>query len=166
MSSSVEPFVALAKGTRGAATAAVIAQALSAPDVFFFYELLQVPSVRDVRCPLAPIPARPRLPHSRCARAPRQLQGTDQQNALALLKIFSYGTWEEYVGTPPPAAPASFFPARSPPPPPHTAARDGLPPLNAAQETKLKQLTVASLAAGARVRPARHLPWPRVASTR
>ena len=56
MSSSVEPFVALAKGTRGAATAAVIAQALSAPDVFFFYELLQVPSVRDVRCPLAPIP--------------------------------------------------------------------------------------------------------------
>ena len=43
------PFLALAKGSRGRAAADVVAKAIEAPAVHVFGELLDVPSVKEVR---------------------------------------------------------------------------------------------------------------------
>jgi hypothetical protein len=45
---AVQPFVLLAKGAKGKACSAVIMQAISAPNVFVFGELLALPSVQQV----------------------------------------------------------------------------------------------------------------------
>ncbi|KAG2451919.1 hypothetical protein HYH02_003694 [Chlamydomonas schloesseri] len=60
----------------------------------------------------------------------KELQGTDLAPHNALLQLFAYGTWSEYQ-----------------------ANASSLPPLNEAQTLKLKQLTVASLAATEKVLP-------------
>lgn len=60
----------------------------------------------------------------------KELQGTDLGSHFALLQLFAYGTWSDYQ-----------------------AQRSSLPPLSEAQALKLKQLTVASMAAGNKILP-------------
>jgi len=69
--SGLQQFVLLAKAAKGKACAAVIQQALGAPNVFVFGELLEMPNVQ-------------------------QLAETEDKNALELLKIFAYGTYADY----------------------------------------------------------------------
>ena len=52
-SKGLEQFVLLAKSAKGAAVVELINQALSAPGVFVFGELLEMPSVQDVCCCIA-----------------------------------------------------------------------------------------------------------------
>ncbi|KAG2485314.1 hypothetical protein HYH03_015987 [Edaphochlamys debaryana] len=103
--SKIQQYVLLGKGARGRGLTDLIAKATADPSVFGFGELLDVPSVKE-------------------------LKGTDLAPHLALLQLFAYGTWSEYQGN---------------------AA--GLPALSEAQVLKLKQLTVASLAASQKVLP-------------
>eukprot|EP01001_Neometanema_parovale_P008125 NODE_4402_length_1069_cov_100.399577_g4203_i0.p1 GENE.NODE_4402_length_1069_cov_100.399577_g4203_i0~~NODE_4402_length_1069_cov_100.399577_g4203_i0.p1 ORF type:complete len:292 (-),score=73.30 NODE_4402_length_1069_cov_100.399577_g4203_i0:193-1014(-) len=72
MSETLETFTVSAKGTRGAGVVHVIKQALAAPGVFVFGELLDVPSVQE----LATNP--------------------DHKKWHDLLAIFAYGTYDEY----------------------------------------------------------------------
>eukprot|EP00039_Didymoeca_costata_P030324 m.29038 g.29038 ORF g.29038 m.29038 type:complete len:63 (+) comp8056_c0_seq3:151-339(+) len=48
MTDSLKRFVLLAKGAKGAAAKMVVQQALEAPDVHVFGELIEVPSVKEV----------------------------------------------------------------------------------------------------------------------
>jgi COP9 signalosome complex subunit 7 len=45
----LEPFLLMAKSARGAAAAKLVGDACAAPGVFVFGELLDMPSVADVR---------------------------------------------------------------------------------------------------------------------
>ena len=45
----VEQFVLLAKGAKGAAAAELIKQAIEAPGVYVFGELLDMPNIKEVR---------------------------------------------------------------------------------------------------------------------
>ncbi|PRP74078.1 proteasome component region PCI domain-containing protein [Planoprotostelium fungivorum] len=65
------PFLQLAKSSKGKACTAVISQALSAPNVYVFGELLDMSNVQ-------------------------QLAETDDRNVLELLKIFAYGKYSDY----------------------------------------------------------------------
>lgn len=47
--SKLEPFLLLAKSARGAGAAALIDQALAAPGVYAFAELLEAKSIKEVR---------------------------------------------------------------------------------------------------------------------
>ena len=49
-SKGLEQFVLLAKSAKGAAVVELINQALAAPGVFVFGELLEMSSVKEVRC--------------------------------------------------------------------------------------------------------------------
>ncbi|KAK9798162.1 hypothetical protein WJX73_002829 [Symbiochloris irregularis] len=94
----LEEYVLLAKGTHGRATADLVVKATAAPGLFVFGELLDLPSVK-------------------------QLKGTDQAVAFALLELFAYGTIQDYRGAP---------------------ERYGQ--LSEPQVNKMKQLTAVSLA--------------------
>jgi len=102
---SLQPFLLLAKKSKGKASAAVILQALSAPNVYVFGELLEIAGVQ-------------------------QLAETEDKKTLDLLKIFAYGTYQEY-----------------------RANEKSLLPLSASQTKKLQQLTIVSLAAHTKVIP-------------
>lgn len=67
----LQQYILLAKNSKGKACAALIGQALGAPNVMVFGELLDMPNVQ-------------------------QLAGTEEQKMLDLLKIFAYGTFAEY----------------------------------------------------------------------
>jgi len=67
----LQQYILLAKNSKGKACSALIGQALSAPNVMVFGELLDMPNVQ-------------------------QLAGTEEQKMLDLLKIFAYGTYPEY----------------------------------------------------------------------
>jgi len=67
----LQQFILLAKTSKGKACSALIGQALGAPNVMVFGELLDMPNVQ-------------------------QLAGTEEQKMLDLLKIFAYGTYSEY----------------------------------------------------------------------
>ncbi|GFR46209.1 hypothetical protein Agub_g7748, partial [Astrephomene gubernaculifera] len=101
----IQQYVLLAKGARGRGLTDLIATASADPAIFGFGELLDVPSIKE-------------------------LQGTDLAPHYALLQLFAYGTWADYL-----------------------ANAGSLPPLSPAQQLKLKQLTVASLAACDKVLP-------------
>lgn len=47
--SPVEQFVLLAKSAKGAGASELIKQALEAPGVYVFGELLEMPNIKDVR---------------------------------------------------------------------------------------------------------------------
>jgi COP9 signalosome complex subunit 7 len=49
MSDALQSFLALAKGARGRAAAAVVADATAAPGLFAFGELLDVQGVKEAR---------------------------------------------------------------------------------------------------------------------
>ncbi|GAA5901125.1 hypothetical protein JCM5296_006278 [Sporobolomyces johnsonii] len=102
----LEPYTLLAKSARGAGAANLIRQAVAAPGVYVFSELLELPSIKD-------------------------LANSDQHAAhYRLLELFAYGTWADY-----------------------TAKRESFPALKPEQETKLKHLTILSLASESRVIP-------------
>ncbi|KAI5481402.1 phenylacetyl-CoA ligase [Pseudohyphozyma bogoriensis] len=69
----LEPFILLAKSARGASAANLIGQAIAAPGVYVFSELLHVPSINDL--------------------------ASSEQHASSyhLLEIFAYGVWGDYV---------------------------------------------------------------------
>ncbi|KAJ3088828.1 COP9 signalosome complex subunit 7a [Physocladia obscura] len=80
----MEAYLALAKGAKGAACAQLISDALAAPGVFVFSELLDVPNVADLANNLV------------------------YASSLRLLQIFAYGSYAEYqaeTATLPPLSP-------------------------------------------------------------
>jgi len=102
----LEPFLLMAKSLKGAAAAKLIQDATSAPGVFVFSELLELPNIQE-------------------------LAKSDQHHKfLALLQLFSYKTYQDYL-----------------------QYKDTLPPLNQNQITKLKHLTIVSLAEERRILP-------------
>lgn len=48
----LEPFLLMAKSVKGAAAAKLIQDATSAPGVFVFSELLELPNIQEVHCAL------------------------------------------------------------------------------------------------------------------
>ncbi|GAA5842034.1 hypothetical protein JCM9279_002762 [Rhodotorula babjevae] len=102
----LEPFLLLAKSARGAGAANLVSQAVAAPGVYVFSELLDVPSIRDL------------ANHEQHAQQHR------------LLELFAFGTWADYE-----------------------AKRDSYPTLTPDQVTKLRHLTVLTLASSQRSIP-------------
>ncbi|KAJ3261761.1 hypothetical protein HK103_004712 [Boothiomyces macroporosus] len=74
--SKIEPFILLAKNAQGAALAQLIQDALSAPGVYSFLELLETPNVQQLA-------GHPTLSY-----------------AFKQLEIFCYGTLRDYQGLP------------------------------------------------------------------
>lgn len=105
-SAKLEPFLLMAKSLKGAAAAKLIQDATSAPAVFVFSELLELPNIQELG------------------------KSEQYQKSLALLQLFSYKTFQDYL-----------------------QHKDLFPPLNAAQMIKLKHLTIVSLAADRRILP-------------
>ncbi|EPE03547.1 cop9 signalosome subunit 7 [Ophiostoma piceae UAMH 11346] len=115
---ALAPFIALSKTSNSPRqTADVISRATSHPSTFVFAELLHTPRARE-------------------------LAAADPEYAAyhTVLRIFSYGTYADYVRGTPPQTPASQpAPQSAQPTPP-------LPALNEAQELKLRQLSLITLA--------------------
>ncbi|KDQ52973.1 hypothetical protein JAAARDRAFT_162193 [Jaapia argillacea MUCL 33604] len=101
----LEPFLLMAKSAKGAAAAKLIQDATSAPGVFVFAELLDLPNIQEV--------------------------GVSYYH---LLQLFSYRTYRDYL-----------------------QHKDSLPALSQAQVTKLKHLSLVSLAMERRILPYRRL---------
>jgi len=82
---AIQQYLILAKNSKGKACSALIQQALGAPNVLVFGELLNTPNVQ-------------------------QLAGTEEEKFLTLLKIFAYGTYSDFKATPnlPPLNPAQL----------------------------------------------------------
>ncbi|KAI1076174.1 PCI domain-containing protein [Whalleya microplaca] len=96
---ALEPFLALTKSaTAPRAAADLVTQATSNPNTYVFAELLQAPQIQALA------------------------QSPDHASHLALLEIFSHGTFATYASTP------------------------NLPTLNEAQTQKLRQLSLLTLA--------------------
>ncbi|TAQ90152.1 hypothetical protein B7494_g1549 [Chlorociboria aeruginascens] len=96
---SLAPFLALTKSASSPRAAAdLITRATSHPNTFIFSELLQAPQIQSLS------------------------SSTEYSPHLALLKIFSYGTYHDYRSTP------------------------NLPPINDTQVQKLRQLSLLALA--------------------
>ena len=166
-SEALEGFCTLAKSSTGSQLVMVIRQVLKQPSIFVFGELLDGKSIQNVRriSTARPPPPPPRsaaaglTPLSCCAaaRCAVQLQGTEHQPWLDLLRIFAYGSYKDYksrsaaLSTAQPSAPhlsqlnlppslSALSPSDASPP---------LPELSAAEVTKLKCLTLVSLASTA-----------------
>jgi COP9 signalosome complex subunit 7 len=72
---ALEPFLALSKSANSARAAAdLVTQATSAPNTYVFAELLQTPNIQNLR------------------------SSDEHASHLALLEIFSWGTWQDYKG--------------------------------------------------------------------
>nr|XP_019003353.1 uncharacterized protein I203_04392 [Kwoniella mangroviensis CBS 8507]OCF66814.1 hypothetical protein I203_04392 [Kwoniella mangroviensis CBS 8507] len=84
LSSKLEPFLLLARSTKGAAAAKIIVDATAAPGVYAFSELLELPNIQEL--------------------------STDPsyQNHYRLLQLFAYGTLTDYESNP------SSYPSLSP----------------------------------------------------
>jgi len=96
---ALAPFLALTKTANSPRAAAnLIEGATSAPNTFIFAELLQAPNIQALS------------------------NSPEYSNHLSLLKIFSYGTYTDYINT------------------------ADLPTINAAQTLKLRQLSFLTLA--------------------
>jgi COP9 signalosome complex subunit 7 len=81
---ALQQFIHLGKKTKGKATALIIQQALSAPNVFVFGEMLEMPNVQE-------------------------LAQTEDAKYLELLKIFAYGSFADYkAGSFPQLTPAQI----------------------------------------------------------
>ncbi|KAK3670151.1 hypothetical protein LTR78_009998 [Recurvomyces mirabilis] len=117
---ALAPFLALAKSaTSPRAAVDLITQATSAPNTYVFAELLHQSNI--------------------------QALANDEQHAfhLELLKVFAYGTCESYNGSSPTLQPHIVIANTHPPP----ASTSTLPPLFPAQKTKLRLLSLLSIAA-------------------
>ncbi|KAJ7632328.1 hypothetical protein FB45DRAFT_791341 [Roridomyces roridus] len=73
MTSKLEPFLLLAKSLKGAAAAKLIVDATSAPSVFVFSELLELPNIQELA------------------------NNEAHQKSFALLKLFAYRTYQDYI---------------------------------------------------------------------
>ncbi|KAI0085712.1 hypothetical protein BDY19DRAFT_896219 [Irpex rosettiformis] len=104
--SKLEPFLLMSKSAKGAAAAKLVQDATSAPGVFVFAELLELPNIQELT--------------------------SSEQHApyFSLLQLFAYKTYTDYL-----------------------RYKDSLPALNQAQITKLKHLTLVSLAMEKRILP-------------
>ncbi|KAK1225795.1 hypothetical protein PQX77_011244 [Marasmius sp. AFHP31] len=105
-SARLEPYLLMGKSMKGAAAAKLVQDATSAPGVFVFGELLQLPNVQELG------------------------KNPEQEKHLSLLQLFAYKTYGDYL-----------------------KHQDQLPPLNPAQITKLKHLSIVTLAADKRILP-------------
>ncbi|XP_064598951.1 COP9 signalosome complex subunit 7b-like [Liolophura sinensis] len=94
----LEQFVLLAKSAKGAAASTLISQALDAPGVYVFGELLDMPNIQE-------------------------LESGPHASYFKLLNIFAYGTYHDYKEN-----------------------KANLPELTPAQVTKLRHLTIVTLA--------------------
>jgi COP9 signalosome complex subunit 7 len=72
-SNPLEQFVLLSKAAKGAAAVTVIKQALEAPGVYVFGELLDMPNIQELS-------SGPHAPY------------------FNLLNVFAYGTYNDYMG--------------------------------------------------------------------
>ncbi|KZT42854.1 PCI-domain-containing protein [Sistotremastrum suecicum HHB10207 ss-3] len=99
----LEPFLLMVKSAKGAAAAKLIQDATSANGVFVFAELLDSPNIQELS------------------------SNEKYASFLSLLKLFSYGTYEDYK-----------------------QHQSTFPPLTPAQVTKLKQLSLATFAKSSR----------------
>jgi len=72
-SSKLEPYLLMGKGMKGAAAAKLIQDATSAPGVFVFGELFQLPGVHELA------------------------KSEQHQKSYALLQLFAYKTYEDYI---------------------------------------------------------------------
>ncbi|EMD41449.1 hypothetical protein CERSUDRAFT_110025 [Gelatoporia subvermispora B] len=102
----LEPFLLMSKSAKGAAAAKLIQDATSAPGVFVFGELLELPNIQEL--------------------------ATHEQYSqfYSSLQLFAYKTYQDYL-----------------------QHKGSLPPLNDSQVTKLKQLSLVSLASEKRILP-------------
>jgi len=73
-SGPMEQFILLAKGTKGMAAAELVKQALEAPALFVFSELMDVPNIKE-------------------------LKGGEHNATWELLAIFAYGTFKDYLSS-------------------------------------------------------------------
>ncbi|KAF9242342.1 hypothetical protein BU15DRAFT_86911 [Melanogaster broomeanus] len=105
-SARLEPFLLMSKSARGAAAAKLIQDATSAPGVFVFAELLELPNIQELA------------------------NNEQHASSLSLLQLFSFRTYRDYLEN-----------------------KDSLPPLNQAQITKLRYLTIVTLATERRILP-------------
>ncbi|KAH8834233.1 hypothetical protein DL96DRAFT_1666988 [Flagelloscypha sp. PMI_526] len=106
MSAKLEPFLLMAKSAKGAGAVKLIKDATSAPGVFVFSELFELPGIQELS------------------------KSKDNAPGFRLLELFSYGTYPDYANN-----------------------KSSYPELNAAQTTKLKYLTLVSLAEERRIIP-------------
>ncbi|KAM9317276.1 COP9 signalosome complex subunit 7b [Gastrophryne carolinensis] len=83
-SNLLEQFILLAKGTKGSALPALINQVLEAPGVYVFGELLDLPTVQEVR-----------NNWMKCSY--KTLADSPHSGYLQLLNLFAYGTYPDYV---------------------------------------------------------------------
>lgn len=104
MTDSLELFILLGKQATGKAVISLIQQVIAAPSIFTFSEILQLAGVKA-------------------------LEASEESAHVQLLRIFSCGTYEQYVS--------------------NEAALPGLGP---AELTKLKKLSLVSLASQKHVR--------------
>ncbi|KAI0063241.1 hypothetical protein BV25DRAFT_1884350 [Artomyces pyxidatus] len=72
LASKLEPFVLMSKSAKGAAAAKLVKDATSAPGVYFFAELLDVPNVKE-------------------------LSSSEHSASYSLLELFSYKTYQDYL---------------------------------------------------------------------
>ena len=122
----LEQFLLLAKTARGPAAAELVKQALEAPGVYAFEELLETECIK-------------------------QLSEGPDSNYMKLLEIFAYGTYSDYksMSVPLPFCRCLifFFSNFSL----YLGEADSLPTLSQAQLIKLKHLTIVSLASKCQV---------------
>jgi COP9 signalosome complex subunit 7 len=72
-SAKLEPFLLMAKSLKGAAAAKLIQDATSAPGVFVFSELLELPNIQELE------------------------KSEQHQKFLSLLQLFAYKTYQDYL---------------------------------------------------------------------
>lgn len=72
-SAKLEPFLLMAKSLKGAAAAKLIQDATSAPGVFVFSELLELPNIQELS------------------------KNEQHQKFLSLLQLFAYKTYQDYL---------------------------------------------------------------------
>jgi COP9 signalosome complex subunit 7 len=89
----LEPFLLISKSAKGAAAAKLIQDATSAPGVFVFAELIELPHIQEVCHPACSLLPDPYL-------HPRHKLANNEQHApfLSLLQLFSYRTYKDYLG--------------------------------------------------------------------
>jgi COP9 signalosome complex subunit 7 len=142
--SQLEPFLILARNTKGAAAAKVVLDATAAVSYCLRQLAADIPEQHIYLLPAHGRAEHPggRLPYlSHCLPAQIASNPTYEKHNK-LLHLFAYGTLSDYISGEHRRAPSLAW---------LTTAPDAYPPLTAAHLTKLKHLTLVSLALQRRV---------------